>query len=112
MKISRMLAAMVVAALLGAGPAAASVADCCPPNEPASPALAAADCCGGCPSTLIPTPEPASLSLKASRLDSSPDVAATTQELAVRPLEAFAAARSVPPRRTFPTRPSPVPLRI
>jgi hypothetical protein len=54
--------------LLLVGQALAARAACCPPLDAAGPDVAAAGCCGHCPTTLAPTPEPASMAAKSASM--------------------------------------------
>ena len=68
MKRARTISAVLFGLLLLLGPAVAARADCCPPLDASGPDVAAAGCCGRCPTALAPTPEPASLTAKAAHV--------------------------------------------
>src|SRR5262245_55282861 len=81
MKRVRMMSAVLVVVFLLVGMAAASRADCCPPLDSSGPDVAAAGCCGHCPTSLAPTQEPASLTAKAAHVP-APVVAAAFASVA------------------------------
>jgi hypothetical protein len=60
------MTAVLFGLLLLVGPGVAVGADCCPPLDASGPDVAAAGCCGRCPTAFAPTPEPASLTAKAA----------------------------------------------
>jgi hypothetical protein len=62
------MSAVLVVLFLLVGLAAASRADCCPPLDASGPDVAAAGCCGHCPTVIAPTQEPASLSARAAHV--------------------------------------------
>lgn len=66
MKRAIRVSAVLLAAALFAGQGFATLADCCPRLDAAGSDVAAAGCCGHCPTTLAPTQEPASLIAKAA----------------------------------------------
>lgn len=68
MSQARTISAAFLAMLLLVGQAVAARADCCPPLDTAGPDVGAAGCCGHCPTTLAPTQEPASVTVKAAHV--------------------------------------------
>jgi len=68
MKRARTGLAFLLGLFLLLGQALGARADCCPPLDESGPDVAAAGCCGRCPTALAPTPEPASLTIKAAHL--------------------------------------------
>jgi len=66
MKRAIRVSAFLLGAALLAGQSFGTLADCCPRLDSAGPDVAAAGCCGHCPTTLAPTQEPASLNAKSA----------------------------------------------
>ncbi len=66
MRHARTISAVLLGMFLLLGQALAARADCCPPLDTAGPDVAAAGCCGHCPTQLAPTQEPASTTVKAA----------------------------------------------